>query len=222
MRVIQQSVRVLLLLVVVLFGFNIVAKAETDDSVKNWLEPEQTVDEESDPLEITDTEVVDESSTMGITIWDFVKMIVATLFVIALLYFLLRFINKRNISYRDSQLIQNIAGTSVGSNRSIQMIKVGKRILVVGVGENIQLLKEVEDEEEVRQIIEEHNQRLEQLTSPSDIVTKVLERTKSFQKQDQDKEKNSFSSLLKTQLDQISKQRKKLFDEMDKKGPEDK
>ncbi|WP_019152776.1 flagellar biosynthetic protein FliO [Robertmurraya massiliosenegalensis] len=222
MRVIQQSVRVLLLLVVVLFGFNIVAKAETDDSVKNWLEPEQTVDEESDPLEITDTEVVDESSTVGITIWDFVKMIVATLFVIALLYFLLRFINKRNISYRDSQLIQNIAGTSVGSNRSIQMIKVGKRILVVGVGENIQLLKEVEDEEEVRQIIEEHNQRLEQLTSPSDIVTKVLERTKSFQKQDQNKEKNTFSSLLKTQLDQISKQRKKLFDEMDKKGPEDK
>lgn len=222
MRVIQQSVRVLLLLVVVLFGFNIVAKAETDDSVKNWLEPEQTVDEESDPLEITDTEVVDESSAVGITIWDFVKMIVATLFVIALLYFLLRFINKRNISYRDSQLIQNIAGTSVGSNRSIQMIKVGKRILVVGVGENIQLLKEVEDEEEVRQIIEEHNQRLEQLTSPSDIVTKVLERTKSFQKQDQEKEKNSFSSLLKTQLDQISKQRKKLFDEMDKKGPEDK
>lgn len=222
MRVIQQSVRVLLLLVVVLFGFNIVAKAETDDSVKNWLEPEQTVDEESDPLEITDTEVVDESSTVGITIWDFVKMIVATLFVIALLYFLLRFINRRNISYRDSQLIQNIAGTSVGSNRSIQMIKVGKRILVVGVGENIQLLKEVEDEEEVRQIIEEHNQRLEQLTSPSDIVTKVLERTKSFQKQDQEKEKNSFSSLLKTQLDQISKQRKKLFDEMDKKGPEDK
>ncbi|MGG0718821.1 flagellar biosynthetic protein FliO [Robertmurraya massiliosenegalensis] len=222
MRVIQQSVRVLLLLVVVLIGFNIVAKAETDDSVKNWLEPEQTVDEESDQPEITDDEAVDESSTVGITIWDFVKMIVATLFVIALLYFLLRFINKKNISYRDSQLIQNIGGTSVGSNRSIQMIKVGKRILVVGVGENIQLLKEVDDEEEVRQIIEEHNQRIEQLTSPSDIVTKVIERTKSFQKQDQEKDKNSFSSLLKTQLDQISKQRKKLFDEMDKKGSEDK
>lgn len=223
MRVIQQSVKILLLSVILVIGFHTEVKAEPDDSVKNMFEQEQqNVEEESEPQEIPSNEAVDESGPAGITIWDFMKMIVATIFVIALLYFLLKFINKKSHGYRDTQLIQNIGGAPVGSNRSVQIIKVGKRLLIVGVGENIQLLKEIDDEEEAREIIEEHNHKIEQLARPSDIVTKVIERTKAFQKQDQEKEKRSFSSHLKTQLDQITKQRKKMYDEMEKKGSEEK
>ena len=72
-------------------------------------------------------------------------MIFATVFVVGLLYFVLKFVNKNGRLFKSTQLIENLGGTALGANRSVQLIKVGNRLLIVGVGENIQLLKEIED-----------------------------------------------------------------------------
>lgn len=207
----------------VLIGASIEVGAEQLNSVKDCIEhPESCSEEQLTPKqEETKKDSVDESSTVGLTIWDFLKMIIATLFVIALLYFLLKFINKKSHGYKDSQVIQNIGGTSLGANRSVQIIRIGERVLVVGVGENIQLLKEIEDEEEARQIISDYNNKMEQLINPSDIVTKVIKRTQSLNSKEKARENSSFPSILKKQLDHISQERKKLFDEMEKKGPDE-
>ncbi|MEQ2526495.1 flagellar biosynthetic protein FliO [Bacillaceae bacterium CLA-AA-H227] len=223
MQKIHKIIKVMLLLFVVLIGADIKVYAEQDNSVKDWIEEptEENSKTKQTPEKETDDGTVQENTTVGITAWDIIKMIFATIFVIALLYFLLKYINKKSHGYKDSQLIQNIGGAPLGANRSVQMIKVGERVLVVGVGENIQLLKEIEDEAEVRQIIEDYNNKMEQLISPSDIVTKVLQRTKSLNVFEKEKENTSFSSVLKSQLDKISKDRKKLYDEMEKKGSDE-
>lgn len=200
--------------------------AQDVNSVKDCIEKPEKCSEENLMPEETDKENQDDISgnTVGVTAWDFIKMIFATIFVVALLYFLLKFINKKSHVYKSSQVVENIGGTSLGANRSVQIVKIGDRVLVLGVGENIQLLKEIEDEEEARRIIKEHNDKIEQLTSPSDIVTKVLNLRKSIissQEQEREKEASSFSSVLKKQLDHMSQDRKKLYDEMEKKGPDE-
>ncbi|WP_442599511.1 flagellar biosynthetic protein FliO [Neobacillus sp. D3-1R] len=157
------------------------------------------------------------TSTVGVTFFDFVKMIFALLFVIALLYAVLKFVNKKSKSFQSTQMVENLGGTSLGSNRSVQMIKVGNRILVVGVGETIQLLKEIDDQEEYREMIEAYNQRMEQMIQPSDIVTKLLERTNKV-KSSLPEDENQFATLLKKQLKDISNGRKKFMKEMEKKG----
>lgn len=86
----------------------------------------------------------------SVSAFDFVKMIFALLFVIVLIYGLVKLMNKRNRLLKPFQYVENIGGTSVGQNRSIQLIKVGKSVLVVGVGETIQLLKEIEDEKRLK------------------------------------------------------------------------
>jgi flagellar protein FliO/FliZ len=58
---------------------------------------------------------------------------------------------------------------------------------------------------------------MEQLIRPSDIVTKVMKRTKQSDNQNNPK----FSALLGQQLDEIKKGRRKLFDEIERKGPDD-
>jgi flagellar protein FliO/FliZ len=220
---IHQTIKVILLfLFVVLVGSNTVVYAEQVNSVKDCMEHPEKCSENQPPTEQElNNKTQDESNTVGVTIWDFLKMIIATLFVIALLYFLLKFINKKSHGYKDSQLIQNIGGTSLGANRSVQIIKVGERVLVVGVGENIQLLKEIENKEEVRQIIQDYNNKMDQLISPSDIVTKVIKRTKSIDSHGKEKEDTSFPALLKKQLDSITKERKKLYEEMEEKGSDE-
>lgn len=219
--------KVLLFVSIALLGLDKIAYAEqVNKSVKEWLEqPEDTKQEQKSDQDQTTTKNEDTTTAengsvnVGLTIWDFIKMIFATIFVVALLYFMLRFINKKSKNYKSSQLIENIGGTSLGGNRSVQLIKVGNQLLVVGVGESIQLLKEINNEEEYNQIIEEYNNKMEQLVQPSDFVTKVLQRAKMKKKNEN--EVNQFSSILKNELQNMKKTRKKLFEEMDKKGPED-
>lgn len=213
--------KVLLLVLIALLGSNQGAFAEQFNSIKDCLEDESKCSEdqlkEVENNEETTTDNNENTPTVGLTFWDFLKMIFATIFVIALLYAILKFINKRSRSFSSNQLVENLGGTALGTNRSIQIVKIGNRVLVVGVGEDVKLLKEIDDEEEARQIIEDYNNRMDQLVQPSDIVTKLIERTRSI-KQGTSREETSFSSTLKAQLEELSKGRKKLFDEMEKKG----
>ena len=90
-------------------------------------------------------------------------MIFATMFVVGLLYSVLKFVNKKIDLFKSTHLIENLGGTMLGANRSVQLIKIGNRLLLVGVGENIQLLKEIENEQECEQIILEYNNQINQL-----------------------------------------------------------
>ncbi|MEK3989583.1 flagellar biosynthetic protein FliO [Robertmurraya sp. FSL R5-0851] len=213
--------KVLLLVLIALLGSNQGALAEQFNSIKDCLEDESKCSEdqlkEVENNEEPATDNNENTPTVGLTFWDFIKMVFATIFVIALLYAVLKFINKRSRSFSSNQLVENLGGTALGTNRSIQIVKIGNRVLVVGVGEDVKLLKEIDDEDEARQIINDYNNRMDQLVQPSDIVTKLIERTRNI-KQGTSKEETSFSSTLKAQLEELSKGRKKLFDEMDKKG----
>ncbi|MCE4048300.1 flagellar biosynthetic protein FliO [Bacillus sp. Au-Bac7] len=219
------------LLLIVLLGFNHQAYAEQlDNSVYDAIEKNQNQTEENNKsnkqtdnggteatTETNDTAVT-EAGDVGLTFWDFVRMIFATLFVIALLYVVLRFINKRNHVFKSTQIIENLGGTTLGANRSIQIVKVGKRLLVVGVGESIQLIKEIDDEEEYKSLIKDYNQKMDQLIQPSDIVTKVMNGIKNYPNQKQ--QQQSFASHLKKQLQEVSNGRKEIMNELKKRGSE--
>lgn len=216
-----------------LFGFQTQTFAEqVNQSVKDCLEQpdacgepqasksEEITSEESETNPETETETA--SSTVGLTVWDFIKMIAATIFVVALLYFVLKFVNKKGSLYKHSQLIENLGGTTLGTNRSVQVIKVGQRLLVVGVGENIQLLKEIDEGQEYEQIISAYNNKMDQLVQPSDIVTRVMKKVKgSSTDLKSEGTPPTFQSLLNKQLNELSIGRKKLYDELEKeKGPD--
>ena len=113
--------------------------------------------------------------------------------------------------FKSTQLIENLGGTTLGANRSVQLIKVGNRLLLVGVGENIQLLKEIENEQPCEQIILEYNNQINQVGSPNDIISKILKRVQGKENQ-KDEQKPPFQTLLKKQLDDLSKERKKAFE----------
>ncbi|MDP4164052.1 MAG: flagellar biosynthetic protein FliO [Bacillota bacterium] len=217
----KKSVMIFLLLILALLGTQQSAFAEPmNGSVKDYLQQQDKNHSKAvAPNQQTDS-TQSQTSAVGVTFWDFVRMIFATIFVIALLYFLLKFINKKNRMYKSSQLVENLGGTSLGANRSIQIIKVGSQLFVVGVGESIQLLKEIDDQEEQVRILSEYNNKMEQTIQPSDIVTKIVERTKNWQSSQ--KNGATFSTILKNQLEDLTKGRKKIFDEMEKKGSDKK
>ena len=222
----------ILILLTALLGFNPQAHAEqVNNSVKDCLEQPESCGEQQDSTQkktgndksgTISNEANKGQNTVGLTIWDFVKMIMATVFVVALLYFVLKFVNKKSHTFKTSQLMENLGGVPLGSNRSLQVIKVGNRLLIIGVGENIQLLKEIEDGQEYEQILSNYNNKLDRMIQPNDLVAKVIGKVKEYKKNEREETNPPFQALLKNQLDELAKDRKKIYEEVEQKEGKDK
>lgn len=188
------------------------------DSVYNQLQDEepQTDQPEGDSMAPSQVEQeISEQRPPSVSFFDFIKMIFALLFVLALLYGALKLINSRN-KLDGGRSVENIGGTNLGNNKSLQLVKVGNSVLVVGVGDSINLLKEITDEKERDQLIQSYQDRTENLTIHSDMLSSLVEKVKGIKKT---KSQSSFSSLFQDQIGQLSSERKKKLTEMDdKKG----
>ncbi len=157
------------------FGNQLIAAAEPFDSnVKECIEnPDLCAEEEPAGSGKTEADSKTASEPVGIGFLDVVRMVGALVFVVALLYFLLRFINKKSRSYQENHTVRHLGGTALGGSRSVQVVKVGSRVLILGVGENVALLKEIEDEEERNELLARYEEQLDAMMQPSDIINRM-------------------------------------------------
>ena len=102
---------------------------------------------------------ISDSASADVTFFDFFKMILALAFVLGLIYFLLRFVKSKNRFISGSKYLENLGGTSLGQNRSVQLIKAGNRILILGVSDSVHLLKEIDDPNEIEQIMKDNEEK---------------------------------------------------------------
>nr|WP_304654759.1 flagellar biosynthetic protein FliO [Sporolactobacillus sp. STSJ-5] len=86
---------------------------------------------------------------------------------------LYHFVAKRSGRFAQVTALKNMGGVSLGTNRSLQLIRVGDEVLVVGVGETVQLLKEINDP----QVIEALTQKKDAPDPLEENVMKALKWT---------------------------------------------
>jgi flagellar protein FliO/FliZ len=208
---------ILAIFALVLYGLDVPVHAEqVEKTVKDFYEKSDNINKSSTEKQHLEENVSNDQASTGFSFLDFLRMIAATIFVVALLYFVLKFINKKSRSYQKVRYVQNLGGTSLGSNRSVQLVKVGNSILVVGVGESIQLLKEINDPKEYQELLESFNEDVDTMLQAGDLFSRMLNKKK-------DEEITiSFTETLKKQLQDISQSRKKISSEVKKKGNDSK
>ncbi len=113
--------------------------------------------------------------------------------------------------------MQNIGGVTLGANRSVQVIKVGERILVVGVGETIQLLKEVDEQKEIEELLNQREEQFDKLEQPvnqlREWLKQKLRKEPGHRFDSMTKTSHSqFQSLLEEQLSDVSKSQRDIHD----------
>lgn len=192
---------VVALILVYLFGASWTIHAETDDNrtvAESFME--QTEETETPQLRERENVTFYEEKNPFFML---LQLVFALLFVIALIYLLLRFMSKRSLSYRSTLALQNLGGVSLGANRSVQLVKVGERLLVVGVGETIQLLKEIDDPDEIERLLKQQEERFEKFEQPFVAYVKRVFK-------EREKETTSFQDVLKTQLNDVKTSQQKL------------
>ncbi|MEH6942164.1 flagellar biosynthetic protein FliO [Bacillus sp. JJ722] len=192
----------------------VVSAEEIDQSVKDaYTNPDKSKEEKSEDKTSSENAINTKTSSTSFTFSDFFRMIAATIFVVALLYFMLRFLNNKNKGFQRDKIIINLGGTSLGSNKSIQIVKIGGNIYVLGVGEDVQLLTQITNETEIEHILSTYNQTVDQKLVPSDVLTKWLKKNKN----ESDNNNDQFAEQLKQQLNEMKNNRKQLREEIEKK-----
>ncbi len=80
------------------------------------------------------------SSSTGV--WGYLLQVVFSLGVIVVcIYLLLRFLGKRQLSTNNSGPIKVIGTASLGNGKTLQIVMIGESLYVLGVGDNVQLLR---------------------------------------------------------------------------------
>lgn len=81
-------------------------------------------------------------STVGTAI----KLILSMVVVIGGFLILVRWLNARTQGVKSAQQMTHLGGVPLGKDRSVQLVKLGEQVYVLGVGDSIQLLDRIDAE----------------------------------------------------------------------------
>lgn len=186
------------------------------DAYRQSSTDEADISETEPNVEITDQPEESEPSLFEgdneeMSFWGLViRFLLALALVVVLIYVLLKLMNKFTSKQGQLNNLENLGGVSVGMNKSVQLVKVGTKVYLLGVGDTVELLTEVTDQAFIDQLMS-YSQ-----VPGADLFSKV---TQSFQQKQSKSEDNSspneprndsFSTLFKGELEQMKQKQEKI------------
>lgn len=185
----------------------------TEEEENTNKDTNRVIDEEVEKNEETDeneenSEDLFTSSRGQNVFFLFLQMFVALAIIVFLIYALLKLFNKRSKRFGSHSTIENIGGVSLGQNKSVQIVRIGSKLYILGVGDSVQLIKEITDEEEVERIIAEHN--------PSEVFDQPISKVSQWLKKRfvdgnaAPQQEQSFQQLLQRELREVKDSQTKV------------
>lgn len=199
------------------FGFVFISEVSAEEpNAKECIDGKVDCNElQNDNSKGTSTDQDEEKS--GSIVFSLIKMFFALILVLALIYLLLKFLNKRNKMFQKVKALENVGGISVGQGKSIQIIRIGNRVYVVGVGDNVELLHEITDENEKNELLHiNQSNEFQQGTLFSSFLNKKKSDAGSTSQS-----KADFKNLFASELAKLKNGRKKMIDHHKRKGDKD-
>lgn len=188
--------------------------AEPNKPVSDLFNKDPKTDTSTDTDEDKVTPPADELTTdkknVGTSAGDYIKTLFALVFVLGLLFGLLKFVNRRNKLYDKNRLMKNMGGISLGQQKSIQLVVIGESYYLIGVGNDIRLLKEITDPDEIDKLAEFYaGDRSEVATG---ILNRILAKATRKTKSDSNvttEESPDFSTIFQSRLEEMKEERKR-------------
>lgn len=192
--------------------------AETsDDSVTDFFDQEQTDSPEpntADQLNNDEEELEDEPPLLNNETPNIfgliVRVVVVLALIIGLIYILLKLFNRTKQFNKQGEVLVNLGGLSLGTNKSVQMLKVGEKIYLIGVGDDVSILTEVTDEDIKQQMLDKHQAPPLKVNSLFDQLNIKKEKVETDDQQSEAKVNDNFASLFKGELDAMKEKREEI------------
>ncbi|WP_159462057.1 flagellar biosynthetic protein FliO [Salirhabdus sp. Marseille-P4669] len=178
------------------------------DEEKSQKGDEETPATESEPEDELQEELASNNDSL---LFDLIKMFFMLGIVLGLIYFLLKFLQKRNKMFQQVRAMENLGGISLGSNKSIQMVKIGSKVYVIGVGNDVNMLTEIDDPKFIEEL-ENKEQNPSQLNASFQSLFQQLRNNKGKQPNKQNESTiHSFKQLFNDELKTMKQERKNII-----------
>ncbi|MGB6407658.1 MAG: flagellar biosynthetic protein FliO [Planococcus donghaensis] len=181
----------LMLLMAALFfaAMSVPLTVQASPNVVEWLNNEEPTEEV--PVESVENPPVEEKSLAGIII----QLAFYTLLIVVMIYGLIKFLAARQKNLQPNQAVKLMGGTPLGNNKSLQVVKVGGQVYLIGVGDEVTLIKEFSDAAEISAIEKDFEQQ--QPAISQNLFNFTKKKIGDFSKHPQ---KNGFDQLFKQSL----------------------
>jgi flagellar protein FliO/FliZ len=101
-----------------------------------------------------------------------IKVVVVLGLILFMIYFTVKFLNKRNKLLQKVKTMENLGGISVGANKSVQIVRIGQQLYMLGVGDNVELLKEITDPETKESVLQQQESDTSFTAAAGQMITK--------------------------------------------------
>ena len=221
-----RKISLLLIIFAVVMTVFVASPVHAEDNVYFCMENKDKCTEDGKPIDDMDAnenkDPITESdnkktSKVGVSAWDYIRTLFALAFVVGLLFVLLKFVNRKNRMYDKNRFMKNMGGLSLGQHKSVQLVAIGDTYYLIGVGEDIRLLKEITDADEITALIE-HYEEVD--ASPAaGWLEQILSRISKVKRSSNQPDDNTtdFSQVFNTRLDEIKEERKRHISQLTEK-----
>lgn len=204
-----QIISILVCVIMLVWVTPISVQAETtsvDDCLKDnancEFQEETNADGEGNQLNSQVT-----SSDTGNMFVNFLKLILALGLVLALIYLLLKLVNRKNKLFQRHHTLENMGGITLGPQKSMQVVRIGNQYYVVGVGDNVELLTEITDKKTIDELLAKEANAEFSTTS----LIQSLTGKKSEKNSAEGRGKEDFASIFSKELNTFTSGRKQTF-----------
>lgn len=179
----------------------------------------ECLEEEEESLDLDESEeseqtvLSDQKNTESLT-FSIVKTLFALLLILALIYILIKFLSRRNKLFNHVKALENLGGISVGPNKSIQIVRIGGKIFMVGVGDNVELLQEIDDEDLIKDLLHSDEQGDFQVNH---LVQSIFNPKSKKSAELNEKSHHKFKNLFSNELEKLKENRLKVKNQQKKK-----
>ena len=133
--------------------------------------------------------------------------------IIALIVLLIRFLGKRNLTLSKNRSIRTLGAVGLGPNKSLQVLEIGGKIYVVGVGDDVTLVDKISDQTEAAYMIDsfEENSRGNDFQKLSSFVNTVAARFRKEQPPvEEEMDGTPFHEVFESKLKKIPNRRQQV------------
>ncbi|MCA1009246.1 flagellar biosynthetic protein FliO [Halobacillus halophilus] len=141
----------------------------------------------------------------GSLLWNIIKLVLVLLLVLALIYGLLKFFNSRNKVFNQNRTMENLGGMNLAPNRSIQAVRIGEQVFILGVGDSVEIITEISDPSTKSALIQRDKHHGMEKTFPFD---KWLGKWRKDEGKERSTSTTQFQQLFEKQLKDMKEKRK--------------
>lgn len=147
-----------------------------------------------------------------VNIWgNLISVIFALVIIIALIVLLIKFLGKRNRMLTQGGAIRTLGAVGVGQNKSLQVVEIGDRIYLVGVGENITLLDKITDSDEILAVQQAFEREGSEFAGLSTFFSSLVSRIrKEPASESEELDETAFHEVFHSQLQKMPNRKSQM------------